>query len=276
MRPAPKPSCRMPRPGASAEIESNCSIARGSGVSVVLEPALRHGRVQVRNRRAGTLAQRQRHRVAERIAGRLAAGGHRGRHHRAQRLERLAGAIGLREALRRDVGERAHFLDRALRRHDGQHLRELREPVPVVVLHELQRGLFEARPARLDREPRRELGEQRATIVALARLAQPLRQQQRQLEVVGVDRPRARQRVDALGILAQALVRLHQQPRGRVRLQQGERALRRRPRAAPTSSAATSFSPELQQRLLRALDFAVQRAHRGEQVVHAPGGVRPA
>ena len=66
---------------------------------------------------------------------------------------------------------------------------------------------------------------------------------------------------------------LHEQPCGGLRLDQGERALRDGRERLPLPRREHLLA-QRQQRLLRPLDLAVERAHRREQVVHAPGGGR--
>lgn len=164
----------------------------------IAEPALFDGRGRVRHRRAGTLAERLGDRRPERLGGLGALRGGGGRDDPAQRFERAAGGSALRQTADHDVGERFRLLEGALRRDRGQGLRDLHEPLVVVVLDELEGRLLDPAPALLGGETRRQFGEQRATIVVLLRVAEAPGEQQRELEIVGVDRPRARERVNPL------------------------------------------------------------------------------
>ena len=91
-------------------------------------------------------------------------------------------------------------------------------------------------------------------------------QEQAQLEIVGRDLPRPLERPDALRVLLEPLVRLHQQPGGGVALLQLERALGDRREHLP-ALRGREFLAQGQQRLVRTLDLAVQRASDGEQVL---------
>ena len=142
----------------------------------------------------------------------------------------------------------------ALRRR-GQRLDQGHEPVHGAVLDELERGLLEPDEAVLGRERRQHLGQQLPAQVALARLAEALREQQAEVEVVREDAEGALERLEPLGVPRETLVRAHQQPRSGVRLLERQAplghggqglpllpAVRRSPRASSVCSAR-SVSP---------------------------------
>ena len=101
-------------------------------------------------------------------------------------------AVRLGEAVHHDLRQQLRLLERPLRGHRGQRVGEMRETLEHVVFDELERRLLEPLPAALRGEPRGQLGEQRASVVVLPGVSQPLRQQERDLEVVGDHGPGAR------------------------------------------------------------------------------------
>ena len=174
-----------------------------------------------------------------------------------------------RELRERDVRQALRFLERALARDRRQGCGDVNQTFPVVVLRELLRGVLEVVEATLFGELRCQVAQQRAPVVATTRVAQALGQLLRQLEIVRHDRPRARQRIQPGGVLAHALVRLDQQPGGRLRLHQRQRAFGDGRERLPLLGRQHLVA-QGEQRLLRAFDFTVQRAHRREQVVDTP------
>src|ERR1051326_6276226 len=265
IRPGPKPSWSTPRPGASEAIASNASIARGSGVSPSASPLCSTAASS-----AGTSLPGPCRSAAERLGPVLALGGDRDADHFSQRLEGLAGMAGALESGECRIRDPLRFLERTLARHRGERRRHVDQPFPVVVLRQLFGGFLEIVVLTLLGETRGEIAEQRAPVVAAARVAQALGELLGQLEVVRHDGPGAGQRLQPGGILAHALMGLDQEPRGGLRLHERERTLRDGRKRLPLLGGEHLVA-EREQRLLCALDLAVERAHGREQVVHAPG-----
>jgi hypothetical protein len=158
-------------------------------------------------------------------------------------------------------------------RDHRQRLDETLEPVRVVVLGELQRRLLETRPSLLGREARQELGEQLAPLRRLAGLAEPHREQQAELEIVRHERPGSAERFNARRLFAHPFVRLHEEPRRRMRLRESQRRFGDRRERFPCF-LRDELLAEREQRLMCALELAIQRARGGEQVLHRPARVR--
>ena len=84
---------------------------------------------------------------------------------------------------------------------------------------------------------------------------------------------RALERLDARGVLAEPLVRADEQPSGRVRLLDLERALGHGGERLPLLRGRQALA-EREQRLVRAFGLAVQAAHGREQVLDGGAGRR--
>jgi hypothetical protein len=232
----------------------------------VEQATLHHGLVELRHMLAQALLERLGDRLAERLGGRLALRRDRHGDGLAQRLERLTGMTGRGQPVRGDRRDARGLLERTLAGERRDRGRDVDQALPVLRGGELLGGTLEFREQPVLGEARRQLAEQRATIVIAARGTEPVGQRLGEVEIVGNDRPGARQRVEALRILAEPLVRLHEQMRGGARAHERERAFRDGGQRLPLLRGGELLA-ERQQRLLRTLDLGVQGAHGREQVV---------
>ena len=133
-------------------------------------------------------------------------GGHRAqlleraRHHLADGIEHVSGVAGLGERRERDPKQLRQVRAGALLDEERQGVHETHEPVVLLVLHELERRLLQPRVAPLLREPFQQLGEHGAALGSASRFAQPDREREAHVQIIGDDRPRALQRLDALRV----------------------------------------------------------------------------
>ena len=187
-------------------------------------------------------------------------------HHFAQRLLDLPRVTARRQRGERHFEQLPGFLGGALRHHLGQHADHGHQALGILVLDEFQRRLLEPGVTTFGRESRRQLPEQGAALLRVSAFAEPHRQQEAELEIVGQEAPRPLQRLDAGRLLAQGFVRLDQEPCARRGLFQLERSLGHGGERLPFLGGDQSIT-EREQRLERALALAMEQAGAGEEVL---------